>query len=93
MSGVRQYVVVVRSPEEHVRAFGAYRNRARADELERAVNTEVEKRETADFEAWHALPYEDKGMAPDGYGRAGVLVIHPPDVERAIAFAAGRLDS
>lgn len=85
--------VVVSQNDQGVRVFGTFRDRDRAEALAARVNKKVEAVEDREFAEWHALPHEEKGMAPDGYGRAGVLIVHKPSVARAFRFALGELDS
>lgn len=91
-----RYVVVSRSQDEYLRVFGTFRDRVRADGLAASVNAKIDAVEAREFDEWikrsnhvdHATE-----MAPDGYGRAGVLVVHPPRVGRILRFALGEMDS
>jgi hypothetical protein len=89
---VTQYVVASKN-EDGVRVFGVYRNRAAAEALVQKVNAEIERREDAEFAEWQTTEPGSDNMVPDGYGRCGVLIIHPKSYKRALRFALGELDS
>ena len=80
-----RFVVVVRI-EDALRVFGTYSDRDRAEAFADKLNAEIEAREDAEQEAWNNLDSDDKGMAPDFHGRAGVLYVHTPRYREALAF-------
>lgn len=86
-----RYVVVANNLGGAVRVFGAFHDRAKAEALAARVNERIEKIEDADFAEYRADA--DATMAPDGYGRCGVLIVHPWSARRAEKFALGEYDS
>lgn len=87
-----KYVLVSKN-EDGVRVFGLYHDRQYAERVAAKINERIERAEEAEFAAWECQSSEEKGMAPDGYGRVGVLNVHAHNSERAFRFALGELDS
>jgi len=89
------YAILIKQHDDsYVRAFGSYRNRAKAQELAEAINAEIEEIEEQQFDAWQARTDKDPDeMMPTGFGRASVHVLHKPNRRRMLAFALGNLDS
>lgn len=87
-----RYVLVAQN-EDGVRVFGTLVDRGRAKQLAADVNDRIEALEDQEFERWRSSEDEEKGMAPDGYGRVGVLVVNAVDVEAAYRWALGELES
>lgn len=85
------YVVASQMNDGAVRVFGSFRDKDKAERLAAHVNEKIEKLEDEEFAAWQGA--HDGSMAPDGFGRCGVLYVHKWSVRRALRFALGEYES
>lgn len=91
--GKVRYAIVARNVDSAVRVFGTFHELARAEAFADSVNARIEAREDREFEEWQRAPRETSGNAPEGYGRVGVLIVHPWSATRAERFARGEYQS